>query len=82
MVRAIITVAVLLCVGQAQAREVFQLGGASGLPWAEQGTLSFINTETSPGSIRPFETEPTHNLISSMRSRGGDVSSLLNTYTL
>ena len=78
----IFVAALLLCAGPAQAREVFQFGGGSGLPWSEQGTLSFINTESAPGSIRPFETEPTHNLILSMRSRGGDVSSLLNTYTL
>lgn len=64
------------------SRETLQLGGAAGLSWQENGTLSFIDAESVPGSIRPFETEPTHNLVSSMRSRGGYLRSLLNTYTL
>lgn len=72
----------LLWVGQSQAREVFQFGGGSGLPWSGQGTLSFIDAQSASGAIRPFATEPTHNLISSMRSRGGDVSSIFNTYSL
>lgn len=81
MAGLLITVAaLLLSSGQLQARELFQFGGSSGMPWADQGTLSFINVED--GSIRPFETEPTHNLVSSMRSRGGNLTSLLDTYTL
>jgi len=80
-VSCLLVVAVLLSAGMSQAREIFQLGG-SGLAWPDHGTLSFIDAESESGSIRPFATEPTHNLVSSMRSRGGDVSSIFNTYTL
>ena len=80
-VSCLLVVAVLLSAGMSQAREIIQLGG-SGLAWPEHGTLSFIDAESESGSIRPFATEPTHNLVSSMRSRGGDVSSIFNTYTL
>jgi gliding motility-associated-like protein len=80
-VSCLLVVAVLLSAGMSQAREIIQLGG-SGLAWPDHGTLSFIDAESESGSIRPFATEPTHNLVSSMRSRGGDVSSIFNTYTL
>ncbi len=64
------------------ARESYQLGGAGGQPWADIGEFVFIDHERVSGSIRPFETELTHNLISSMRSRGGDIGTILNNYTI
>lgn len=64
------------------ARESLQLGGDGGLSWADNGELSFIDLDGAPGSIRPFETEPTHNLISTMRSRGGDVDTIIDKYTI
>ena len=64
------------------ARQIFQFGGGSGQSWSAVGELSFIDTDRAAGSIRPFETELTHNLISSMRSRGGDVDTIVSNYTI
>lgn len=80
---AIALIAALLLLGsQVQGRDRFQLGGAAGLPWGDWGDLAFIDAASVPGSIRPIATEPTQNLIATMRQRGGDVSSILDTYTL
>ncbi|MBT5060222.1 MAG: hypothetical protein HOM68_27010 [Gemmatimonadetes bacterium] len=64
------------------ARESIQLGGSGGLEWSATGSFTFVDGEHTAGSIRPFETEPTHNLISSMRSRGGDVDTINDKYTI
>ena len=78
-------VLLLLCaigVSPSAARESFQLGGSQGLSWVESGGLSFIDAVSMGGSIRPFETEPTQNLIATMRSRGGDIDTIVDKYTI
>lgn len=65
-----------------EAREIYQLGGTMGVSWSEVGVTTFIDADKVPGGIQPLETEIGNNLITSMRSRGGDVSSLVSIYTL
>lgn len=77
-----ILAALLLLASPLAARQVYQLGGASGRSWADRASLTFVDARSVPGSIRPFQTEASHNLVSTMRDRGGDISSLLDTYTL
>ena len=66
----------------ADARQVYQIGGVKGVSWSDVGTPSFIDEDFAPGSIRPLSTELSHNLISTMRDRGGDITSLVSIYTL
>ena len=66
----------------ADARQVYQIGGATGVSWSDVGSPSFIDEDFAPGSIRPLSTELSHNLISTMRDRGGDITSLVSIYTL
>ncbi len=72
----------LAAASAAAARQFYQLGGASGVPWSEVGTPSFIDEEKVPGSIRPLSTDLSQNLIATMRNRGGDLTSLVSIYTL
>lgn len=64
------------------ARETIQLGGATGQAWTESGELKFIDSDTRAGSIGPFKTELTENLIATMRSRGGDIDTIVDNYTI
>ncbi|HJN30514.1 MAG TPA: gliding motility-associated C-terminal domain-containing protein, partial [Candidatus Latescibacteria bacterium] len=64
------------------ARETIQLGGATGQAWTESGELTFIDSDTRAGSIGPFKTELTENLIATMRSRGGDIDTIVDNYTI
>ena len=64
------------------ARETIQLGGATGQTWTESGELTFIDSDTRAGSIGPFKTELTENLIATMRSRGGDIDTIVDNYTI
>ncbi len=66
----------------ADARQVYQIGGSTGVSWSDVGSPSFIDEDFAPGSIRPLSTELSHNLISTMRDRGGDITSLVSIYTL
>ncbi len=77
-----VVLSLLLLADFVSARETFQIGGVDGLPWSQTGSFTFIDDERVPGSIRPFETERSHNLISSMRSRGGDVDTIIDKYTI
>ena len=65
----------------ADARQVYQIGGEKGVSWSDVGAPSFIDENFAPGSIRPLSTDLSHNLISSMRDRGGDITSLVSIYT-
>lgn len=73
---------VCLLAASASGREHYQLGGAAGVSWSAVGTPSFIDEAFAPGSIRPLSTELSHNLVSTMRNRGGDLTSLVSIYTL
>jgi hypothetical protein len=65
-------------------RQVMQLGGASlaSLAWAEHGQLTFADAVTVAGSIRPLETDLSRNLVVTRASRGGDIHSSNDAYTL
>ncbi len=67
---------------RAEARQFYQLGGRTGNPWSESGTLSFTDVAKVPGAIRPFSAESGENLIASMGERNGDITSLVSIYTL
>lgn len=77
---ALVLMAVLAVRGE--ARQIYQLGGGGGRPWASAGILNFIDTEKVPEGIQPLETEISTNLIPSMWGRGGGMSSLVDQYTL
>ncbi len=62
-------------------RQVLQLGGG-GLAWVDRGQLTFADAVTVPGSIRPLETDLSRNLVVSRTSRGGDIHSRNDAYTL
>ncbi|MBU08122.1 MAG: hypothetical protein CME13_09135 [Gemmatimonadetes bacterium] len=78
------SLALLLVLGALplSARETIQLGGATGQAWTESGELTFIDSDTRAGSIGPFKTELTENLIATMRSRGGDIDTIVDNYTI
>ncbi len=82
MRRLFLWTSVCLLAVSASGREHYQLGGATGVPWSAVGTPSFIDEVFAPGSIRPLSTELSHNLVSTMRNRGGDLTSLVSIYTL
>lgn len=68
--------------GESGAREIYQLGGTGGVAWNEVGTATFLDVDKLPGGIQPLETEIGDNLITTMQSRGGDLTSLVSIYTL
>ncbi|MEW6749450.1 MAG: gliding motility-associated C-terminal domain-containing protein [Candidatus Latescibacterota bacterium] len=72
----------LACSGTAGARQVLQLGGAGGRPWAGQGELGFVDAERVLGALRPLEADPSVNLVPGMAGRGGELKSIPDTYTL
>jgi len=73
---------VVILLGESGAREIYQLGGAGGVAWNEVGTATFLDVEKLPGGIQPLETEIGDNLIATMQSRGGELTSLVSIYTL
>ena len=84
LIASLLAVAGLLSSVELQARQNYQIGGATGYSWAELGELSFTDVVSVAGSIRPLETALTHNLMLSVDERGGSLGQPtgLNNYTL
>ncbi|MEC7842914.1 MAG: gliding motility-associated C-terminal domain-containing protein [Candidatus Latescibacterota bacterium] len=83
LISSLLAIAGLLTSLDAQARQLYQIGGAVGHPWAELGELSFVDVESVAGAIRPLETQLSRNLLLTIDERGGSVRNPLgiNNYT-
>ncbi|SVD64887.1 uncharacterized protein METZ01_LOCUS417741, partial [marine metagenome] len=51
LISSLLAIAGLLTSLDAQARQLYQIGGAVGHPWAELGELSFVDVESVAGAI-------------------------------